>query len=267
MWTAGGGTVLGTPVNCANICNPNDCRSVVNTGTDVDAGGLTITDAGVSITPGEAGNGRHGTLHGAVVQHRELRWRSEDDHLWHRLRSGRKEPRSTTRSSTSPSMPRRHCRASFAQEPHRRRRQLRRHSQDGHRDRRRRSVRMSPAQSGRRRERDSIPEHLGGAHSLLQVQRHRSRPGHGSGRNDADQRPDDAEGVRRRALTVRRLREQCAQRRCRDRAAFVGFEKSSATGEWETSSGLEFTQVRVAFEGGGHASDPVLSGDKRSFFF
>jgi hypothetical protein len=28
-----------------------------------------------------------------------------------------------------------------------------------------------------------------------------------------------------------------------------------------------FTQVRVAFEGGALASDPVLSGDKRSFFF
>lgn len=52
-----------------------------------------------------------------------------------------------------------------------------------------------------------------------------------------------------------------------DRAAFVGFEKSGTTGEWAVSTGLEFTQVRVAFEGGGLASDPVLSGDKRSFFF
>jgi hypothetical protein len=52
-----------------------------------------------------------------------------------------------------------------------------------------------------------------------------------------------------------------------DRAAFVGFEKSGTSGSWANSSGLEFTQVRVAFEGGGLASDPVLSGDKRSFFF
>ena len=52
-----------------------------------------------------------------------------------------------------------------------------------------------------------------------------------------------------------------------DRTAFVGFEKSSTTGEWTTSNGLEFTQVRVAFEGDALASDPVLSGDKRSFFF
>ena len=53
----------------------------------------------------------------------------------------------------------------------------------------------------------------------------------------------------------------------RDRTAFVSFEKSSTTGQWATSNGLEFTQVRVAFEGDASASDPVLSGDKRSFFF
>jgi hypothetical protein len=52
-----------------------------------------------------------------------------------------------------------------------------------------------------------------------------------------------------------------------DRGAFVGFEKSSTTGAWGPSSGLEFTQVKVAFEGGALASDPVLSGDKRSFYF
>src|SRR6185503_2663436 len=35
-----------------------------NTGKDVDAGGLTITDSGVSITPGEAGNGGSGPCTG-----------------------------------------------------------------------------------------------------------------------------------------------------------------------------------------------------------
>ena len=51
-----------------------------------------------------------------------------------------------------------------------------------------------------------------------------------------------------------------------DRAAFVGFEKSSTTGEWAVSTGLEFTQVRVAFEGNVLASDPVLSGDNALSF-
>jgi hypothetical protein len=41
------------------------------------------------------------------------------------------------------------------------------------------------------------------------------------------------------------------------RTEFVGFEKSSATGAWSATDGLEFAQVRVAFEGGGLASDPV----------
>jgi hypothetical protein len=61
---ASGRKILGTPVNCTNVCNPNDCKSVVNTGKDVDSGGVTITDAGVSITPGEAGNGGSGPCTG-----------------------------------------------------------------------------------------------------------------------------------------------------------------------------------------------------------
>jgi hypothetical protein len=52
-----------------------------------------------------------------------------------------------------------------------------------------------------------------------------------------------------------------------DRAGFVGFEKSASTGDWGPSTGLEFTQVRVVFEGGAVASEPMMSGDKRSFFF
>jgi hypothetical protein len=51
------------------------------------------------------------------------------------------------------------------------------------------------------------------------------------------------------------------------RNEFVGFEKSSSTGLWSATDGLEFTQVRVAFEGGGLGSEPVLSSDKRSLFF
>jgi len=61
---ASGRKILGTPVNCTNVCDPNDCKSIVNTGKDVDAGGLTITDAGISITPGEAGNGGSGPCTG-----------------------------------------------------------------------------------------------------------------------------------------------------------------------------------------------------------
>jgi hypothetical protein len=59
-----GRKILGTPVNCANVCNPNDCKSVVNTGKDVDSGGLTVTDSGISITPGEAGTGGTGPCTG-----------------------------------------------------------------------------------------------------------------------------------------------------------------------------------------------------------
>jgi len=68
MLGASGRQILGTPVNCANICDPNDCKSVVNTGKDVEAGGLTITDAGVSITPGEAGTGGTGPCKGLFCQ-------------------------------------------------------------------------------------------------------------------------------------------------------------------------------------------------------
>ena len=66
--SASGRKILGTPGNCANVCNPNDCKSVTNTGRDVDAGGLTITDAGVSITPGEAGTGGTGPCRGLFCQ-------------------------------------------------------------------------------------------------------------------------------------------------------------------------------------------------------
>jgi hypothetical protein len=66
--SASGRKILGTPGTCANVCNPNDCKSVTNTGKDVDAGGLTITDAGVSITPGEAGTGGTGPCRGLFCQ-------------------------------------------------------------------------------------------------------------------------------------------------------------------------------------------------------
>jgi len=52
-----------------------------------------------------------------------------------------------------------------------------------------------------------------------------------------------------------------------DRAAFVGFERPARDAAWMPSTGLEFTQVRVVFEGGALVSDPVLSADKGSFFF
>jgi hypothetical protein len=66
---ASGRKILGTPTNCANVCDPNDCKSTVNTGKDVDASvGVTITDAGVSITPGEAGTGGSGPCKGLFCQ-------------------------------------------------------------------------------------------------------------------------------------------------------------------------------------------------------
>jgi hypothetical protein len=65
---ASGRQILGTPGNCTNICDPYDCKSITNTGKDVDAGGLTITDAGVTITPGEAGTGGTGPCQGLWCQ-------------------------------------------------------------------------------------------------------------------------------------------------------------------------------------------------------
>ena len=68
-WNASGRKILGTPTNCTNVCNPNDCKSTTNTGSDVDAGGLTITDAGgVTLTPGEAGTGGTGPCRGLWCQ-------------------------------------------------------------------------------------------------------------------------------------------------------------------------------------------------------
>jgi hypothetical protein len=52
-----------------------------------------------------------------------------------------------------------------------------------------------------------------------------------------------------------------------DRGSFIGFERPSRDAAWVVSNGLEFTQVKVVFEGGALVSEPVLSGDKRSFFF
>jgi hypothetical protein len=52
-----------------------------------------------------------------------------------------------------------------------------------------------------------------------------------------------------------------------DRGGFVGFVRASLTDAWMPSSGLEFTQVRVVFEGGTTVSEPVLSPDKQSFYF
>jgi hypothetical protein len=52
-----------------------------------------------------------------------------------------------------------------------------------------------------------------------------------------------------------------------DRGSFIGFERPGRDAPWVVSNGLEFTQVKVVFEGGALVSEPVLSGDKRSFFF
>ena len=52
-----------------------------------------------------------------------------------------------------------------------------------------------------------------------------------------------------------------------DRKGFLGFERASLTDPWTPSSGLEFTQVRVVFEGGTTVSEPVLGADKKSLYF
>jgi hypothetical protein len=65
---ANGRQILGTPGNCTNVCDPNDCKSTTNTGQDVDAGGLAITEAGVTLVPGEAGTGGTGPCKGLWCQ-------------------------------------------------------------------------------------------------------------------------------------------------------------------------------------------------------
>jgi hypothetical protein len=45
---------LASNVPCANVCDPNACQSIQNTGNDIDASGLMITDAGVTLQQGEA---------------------------------------------------------------------------------------------------------------------------------------------------------------------------------------------------------------------
>jgi hypothetical protein len=46
-----------TSIPCTNVCDPNACSSVSSGGSDVDAAGVAITDAGVSILPNEASVG------------------------------------------------------------------------------------------------------------------------------------------------------------------------------------------------------------------
>jgi hypothetical protein len=65
---ASGRQILGTPGNCANVCDPNDCKSTTNTSNDVDASGVAITDAGVTIAPGEAGTAGSGPCKGLWCQ-------------------------------------------------------------------------------------------------------------------------------------------------------------------------------------------------------
>ena len=48
---------LATSMPCSNLCDPNACSSVSSSGGDLDASGLKITEAGVSILPNEASTG------------------------------------------------------------------------------------------------------------------------------------------------------------------------------------------------------------------
>jgi hypothetical protein len=54
---ASGLVPMSTNVPCTNVCDPNECSSIASGGSDVDAAGLSITDAGVSILPNEASVG------------------------------------------------------------------------------------------------------------------------------------------------------------------------------------------------------------------
>jgi hypothetical protein len=65
---AGGLHTLSTATACTNVCDPNACKSVQNSASDVDASGVTRTEGGVSITPGEAGTGGTGPCTGLWCQ-------------------------------------------------------------------------------------------------------------------------------------------------------------------------------------------------------
>ncbi len=54
-FTAGGLTTLGNPVPCSNLCDPNQCYSYQDGPGDVDASGVSVTDAGLTLTQGEGG--------------------------------------------------------------------------------------------------------------------------------------------------------------------------------------------------------------------
>src|SRR5712671_113507 len=54
---AGGRRILSTKTSCANVCDPNACSSLVNSSSDVDAGGFNLTEAGVSLGAADAAAG------------------------------------------------------------------------------------------------------------------------------------------------------------------------------------------------------------------
>jgi hypothetical protein len=55
--TAGGLTTLGQIVPCSNLCDPNECHSYQDGPSDVDASGVSQTDAGITLTQGDGGGG------------------------------------------------------------------------------------------------------------------------------------------------------------------------------------------------------------------
>jgi hypothetical protein len=55
--TAGGLTTLGQTVPCSNLCDPNECHSYQDGPNDVDAAGVSVTDAGLQLTQGDGGGG------------------------------------------------------------------------------------------------------------------------------------------------------------------------------------------------------------------
>jgi hypothetical protein len=55
--TAGGLTTLGQTVPCSNLCDPNECHSYQDGPSDVDASGIGVTDAGLTLTQGDGGGG------------------------------------------------------------------------------------------------------------------------------------------------------------------------------------------------------------------